>query len=108
GIELATRNLHPLDQNRVGTWPKLQVVRDAYRHDDHAGFGRDLSGTRAHAIQQRPALLLVDQRHERVANLDTEDLDGAGRFDWLTGRCWRLDIAFRRRVRGGRRSARPT
>ena len=88
-----------LDLDDVGVGLELDVVEDAHRRHDEAHLGRERAAQRLDLLGQPVgAVRRVDQRQQRIAELDLEVVDLERRRDRLLGRprlglgrrpCWR-------------------
>src|SRR6185437_13327678 len=93
GIDDALADGHAAQVDAIDVGREVEVVADMDRRDQEAELLRELAPHPAHPAEEVAALTLVDQRDEPVADLETDEVDGA---DILPG-----ELAGLRRLRRG-------
>ena len=90
GPDLAGAGLDLLDLDDVGVGVELHVVEDAHRRHDEAHLGGERTAQRLDLLGQPVAAVRrIDQRQQRVAELDLEVVDlERGRDRLFGGAAW--------------------
>ncbi len=94
GVDDALADRHAAQVDAVDVRREVEVVADVHGRDQEAELLRELAAHAAHAAEQIAALALVDQRHQAIADFETDEID---RADVVPGEL----AGFRRRRRTG-------
>ena len=103
-LDLAFADRHAQDRDAIGVRLELQVVADVHGLDEETELLGQLAPHGLDAREQRAALVAIDERDQAIADLETDEIDGADVFPAELA-IRRGRFVLRRRFRGRRRAA---